>query len=186
MAHQHTPSPGFAGASHAVHASADDEYRVTPPGSGHEHTDANVAVIARFGIWLLVSAIVVHIGMWLLFMLFVEQREEAPVTQPFPIAIGQETRLPSGARLQQFPENELYDFRLRERELLEGYRWIDRAGGRVQIPISEAMRLVVERGLPSRAPAPAAQPADPTAPVATDPALIPADSSAGRTMERRR
>lgn len=186
MAHEHPPAHGYAA---AAHASADDEYRVTPAGAGHEHTDANVAVIVRFGIWLLVSAVVVHIGMWLLFALFVEQREEAAVTQPFPVAIGQEPRLPSGARLQQFPANEVYEFRLKEQQLLEGYRWLDRAGGRVQIPISEAMRLAVERGLPSRATAPAAQPADPAAPaapVATDPAMIPADSSAGRTLERRR
>jgi hypothetical protein len=178
MAHSHPPSTGFAAASHGAHATADDEYAVTPSGAGHEHTDASVGVIVRFGVWLLVSAIVVHIGMWGLFVLFVQQREEAPATQPFPIAVGQERRLPSGARLQSYPANEIYEFRLREQQQLESYGWADRAAGHVQIPITEAMRLVVERGLPARA-----QSQETPAP---DPLLIPADSSSGRTLERRR
>ena len=180
MAHSHhPPSPaGFGGASPGGHATLDDEYAVTPPHAGHEHTDASVGVIVRFGVWLLVSALVVHVGMWLLFVLFVEQREEVPARQPYPIAAGQEPRLPAGARLQTSPPNELYEFRVREQQQLEGYGWADRAAGRVQIPISEAMRLVVERGLPARA-----RPAEVPAP---DPLLIPADSSSGRTEERRR
>jgi hypothetical protein len=178
MAHPHPSSPGFGGASHAAHATVGDEYAVTPPGAGHEHTDASVGVIVRFGVWLLISAIVVHIGMWALFVLFVEQREEVPATQPYPIAVGQEPRLPSGARLQTSPANEIYEFRLREQQQLQSYGWADRAAGHVQIPIDEAMRLVVERGLPARV-----QPQDTPAP---DPLLIPADSSSGRTLERRR
>lgn len=179
MADQHAPSHERVGGARAAHASAEDEYLRTPPGSGHEHTDASVGAIVRFGIWLLVSALVVHIGMWLLFVLFVQQREEAPATQPYPIAVGQEPRLPEGPRLQTYPANEIYEFRRREQQQLESYGWADRAAGRVQIPISEAMRLTVERGLPARA-------QSPEAPLTADPSLIPADSSAGRTMERRR
>ena len=155
----------------------DPEYRVTPPGAGHEHTDANVWLITKFGLWLLISAIVIHVGMGFMFGMFVERREETE--QMFPLATGQERRLPAAPRLQQFPANELYEFRLREEATLQGYGWIDRAAGRIQIPISEAMRLTVERGLPTRVtqpeeatPAPAGQ--------------VPADSSSGRTMERRK
>ena len=45
--------------AHYQHSDAIDptetnpEYRVTPPGAGHEHTDANVWLIAKFGLWLL-------------------------------------------------------------------------------------------------------------------------------------
>ena len=81
-------------------------------------------------------------------------------------------------RLQQSPANEIFDFRRNEQELLNSYGWQNREMGTVHIPISEAMRLTVERGLPSRA-ADAAQPAE-------TPGLYPADSSSGRTMERRR
>ncbi len=61
-------------------------------------------------------------------------------------------RLPSGPRLQPKPANEIYDFRLRENAALDGYSWVDKGAGTVRIPIAEAMRLTVERGLPSRAP----------------------------------
>jgi hypothetical protein len=167
-----------AAVAHAAHGSADDEYLVTPPGAGHEHSDAGVGIIVKFGLWLAVSAIVIHIGMWLAFFLLVQWKEGA--APEFPLAQGQERRLPAGARLQAIPVNDMYRFRLQEEEVLHNYRWIDREGGRAQIPIDEAMRLTVERGLPSRV-----QPADPASP-ASPPGLVPADSSSGRTMERRR
>jgi hypothetical protein len=47
----------------------------------------------------------------------------------------------------------------------------------VHIPIEEAMRLTVERGLP-------AQSGDPARSSALG--MMPADSSAGRTLEKRR
>ena len=187
----HTPHP----ASHASvggHGSADHEYLVTPPGSGHEHTDANVWIIVKFGIWLAISAIVIHVGLGFLFGLFVKQSEETVVE--FPLA-GQEHRLPAAPRLQQFPENEFHDFRLREEAVLHQYGWVSKETGVVRMPIEQAMRLAVERGLPARAAQapvaaePAAQPAAQAAPDTTPrqmPGLMPADSSAGRTMERRR
>jgi hypothetical protein len=183
MAHAHPPSPG-AGA----HASAEDEYLVTPPGTGHEHTDASVWIIVKFGLWLAISAIVIHVGLGFLFGLFVKQTEETVVE--FPLA-GQEHRLPAGARLQQFPENEFHAFRLREDEVLRQYGWINKETGAVRMPIEQAMKLAVERGLPVRAaqqPAPAQPDAPPQSESAPQqvPGLMPADSSAGRTMERRR
>jgi hypothetical protein len=174
MAHEHHPPSRerFGEAGAAAHASADAEYLVTPAGSGHEHSDANVWDIVRFGLWLTIAAIVVHVGMWLMFVLSVERREGAE--PQFPLAQGQERRLPAQPRLQSIPVNDIYRFRVQEENVLRNYRWIDREGGRVQIPISEAMRVIVERGLPARAEPPAA------------PSLLPADSSAGRTTERRR
>jgi hypothetical protein len=165
---------------HAAHTTADDQYRDTTEGSGHEHTDVDVWMIAQFATWLLVGAVVVHILMWFMFIWFVDTRQ--PVAPPeFPLAVGQEQRLPSGPRLQRFPANEIADFRQRENVELNGYGWIDRNAGTVHIPISEAMRLMVERGLPSRTQAPET-PAAPAAGLG----LMPADSSSGRTLEKRR
>lgn len=182
MAHPH----GEADAS--AHASAEHEYLVTPPGSGHEHTDANVRIIVKFGLWLAISAVVIHVGLGLLFGLFVEQSEEAVVE--FPLA-SQERRLPAAPRLQQFPENEIHDFRLREEAVLHQYGWVNKEAGAVRMPIEEAMRLAVERGLPARAQQetlptrPAGEAPSETA-IRQVPGLMPADSSAGRTMELRR
>jgi hypothetical protein len=166
----------------AAHASADDQYLNTTPGAGHEHTDANVWMIVQFAIWLLGSAVVVHVLMWLMFVWFVRARE--PVTAPeFPLAVGQEQRLPAGPRLQRFPANEMFEFRQRENSELNAYGWVDRNAGTVHIPIAEAMRLTVERGLPSRA---QAAPAADTTTRADAPGMVPSDSSSGRMMERRR
>jgi hypothetical protein len=42
------------------------------------------------------------------------------------------------------------ELRARQELLLNGYGWVDREKGVARIPIDEAMRIVVERGLPTR------------------------------------
>jgi hypothetical protein len=190
MAHApqpHAPLPAAPGPGH--HASADDEYRFQPQSAGHEHSDASVWIIVKFGLWLAISAVVVSAGMYLLFALFVKQSEET--TAEYPLAVGQEHRLPAAPRLQQFPVTEYYEFRQHEEAVLQKYGWVNKETGIVRMPIAEAMKLAVERGLPARAPQPAAA-ADPSAaPAPTESAAqqttgtMPADSSAGRTLERR-
>ena len=166
MAH-HEPS---------AHVSADDQYRETPPGAAYEHTDASVWLIVKFLWWLAVSAVIIHVGLGFFYQMLIERAIEVG-EQPYPLAVAQEQRLPPMPRLQQFPQSELYQFRIGEEELLHGYGWMNRNTGIVHIPISEAMRLTVERGLPSRAEN-AAPPAEP--------GLMPSDASSGRLMERRR
>jgi hypothetical protein len=161
----------------AAHHSADDEYVETPPGSAYEHTDANVWIIVKFLMWLLVSALAIHVGLGFMYELLIE-RSKSVGEQPYPLAVSETERLPPTPRLQQFPGNERYDFQLGEQELLETYGWMNKNAGVVHIPIEDAMRLAVERGLPAR---PAAE-----AGAVGTPGLMPADSSAGRTMERRR
>jgi hypothetical protein len=119
-----------------------------------------------------------------MFVWFVDSRTPAATAVvEFPLAVGQEQRLPAGPRLQRFPANEILEFRTTESAELNGYGWVDRNAGTVHIPISEAMRLTVERGLPSRAQvAPAADGTQ----RADAPGMMPSDSSSGRAMERRR
>jgi hypothetical protein len=163
---------------HAAHASADDEYLNPPEGSGHEHTDANVSMIVQFALWLTASAVAVHILMWFTFALFVDLRERTGPAE-FPLASEQGARLPSGPRLQAKPANEIYDFHRQETAVLDGYSWVDKSAGTVRIPISEAMRLTIERGLPSR-------PVDAAGAASDTSAFVPTDASAGRQFERRR
>ena len=160
-----------------THGSADDQYRETPEGAGHEHTDAKVWLIVKFLIWLAVSAVVIHFGLGLFYTLMIVQSREVG-EQRYPLAAAQEQRLPPAPRLQQFPQNELDQFRFQEEELLQNYGWMNRNAGIVHIPIAEAMRLTVERGLSARA-----QEGD--QPLET-PGLMPSDASSGRMMERRR
>lgn len=158
------------------HASTDDEYLETPPGSTYEHTDAAVWPIVKFMVWMTASAVIIHVGLGYVYALMIRQAME--VEQPYPMAAGQDAQLPPAPRLQQFPANELYQFRMSEQSLLDRYGWMNRDTGVVHIPIDQAMRLTLERGVLQSATPDPAQPA-------TVPGLIPADSSAGRTMERR-
>ena len=166
----------------AAHATPDDQYLNTTEGAGHEHTDANVWLIIQFAIWLTVSALATHLLMWGMFKWFVDSRTDA-VPIEFPLAVKQERRLPAGPRLQAIPANEIFEFRQRENAALTEYGWVDRNAGTVRIPIEQAKELLLQRGLPSRAPAAAP---DGSAPEAAPAAMMPADSSSGRTMERRR
>lgn len=155
---------------------ADEQYVSTPEGAGYEHTDANVWQVTKFGLWLVLTAIVVHFGIGLFYKLEIEQTKE-PGEPKYPLAATTEARLPPAPRLQQFPRSEIYEFRVGEQQKLESYGWVNKDAGVVHIPIEDAMRLTLERGvLQSR-------------PVEQDvetPGLMPSDASSGRVTERRR
>jgi hypothetical protein len=148
----------------------------TPEGSSYEHTDANVWQIIKFGIWLVITAVVVHIGLGIMFKMLIEE-SKATAEQPYPLASTTESRLPPEPRLQQFPRTEYYQFRLSQQGKLESYGWVNKDAGIVHIPIEDAMRLTLERGM-LQSSSESAQP--------ETPGLMPSDSSSGRVMERRR
>ncbi len=66
------------------------------------------------------------------------------------MASSQQDRLPPTPRFQENPQQELQELVARQKALLEGYSWANKEAGVVRIPIEDAMRLVVERGLPTR------------------------------------
>ena len=179
MAHGDDTGPAIASHEELANAShADLEYLVNPPGTEYEHTDASVWTIFKFGVWLVVSALIIHAGLGLLYELYKQQSNAAQV-QPYPLATSIEPRQPPAPRLQQFPSNEITDFRLKEEQKLNSYGWANKDAGTVHIPIDEAMKLVLQKGTLQARPENAAEPA-PT------PGLMPSDSSSGRVMERRR
>ena len=119
------------------------------PDVRHETSDVNFRGILGFGLGLLTTAIVIHVLVWLLFVYF--NGLETQSAREFPLAVEQQNRLPPEPRLQTNPRQDLADLHAREAEVLESYGWVDRSAGIVRIPIDEAMRLTVERGLPTRA-----------------------------------
>jgi hypothetical protein len=121
------------------------------PSPHHEERDVNIRAILTFGAGLVVTAIVIHVLVWLLFVYF-NAREAAQPPPEYPLAAEQEKRLPPEPRLQTNPREDLRELRAGEDEALTTYGWVDRNGGVVRIPIDEAMKLVVQRGLPARAP----------------------------------
>ena len=132
----------------------DDAATADNPDVRHETSDVNIRAILGFGFGLIVTAIVIHFAVWLLFIFFVSR--DAPGAPAFPLAAGQENRVPPEPRLQpappdwKTPRQDMSDLRKHEDDILDNYGWVDRNGGVVRIPIGEAMRLAVERGLPAR------------------------------------
>ncbi len=116
----------------------------------HETTDVNIRAILGFGLGLLVVGVAIHVAVWLLFMFF-SARDTARVALQYPLAAGQEARLPPEPRLQTNPRQDLRNFHAEEDAVLGSYGWVDRNAGVVRIPIDDAMRITVERGLPARA-----------------------------------
>ena len=115
----------------------------------HEESDVNIRAIFGFGGALIVIAVIIHIAIWGLFRLL-ESRANQSVQAAYPLATGQDDRLPPEPRLQTAPREDLGALRMREDTLLGSYGWVDRNAGVVRIPIERAMQLTLERGLPAR------------------------------------
>jgi hypothetical protein len=118
----------------------------------HEARDVDVRAIFSFGAGLIAVALVIHLVVWLLFA-FLSGRNTAAVGLQYPMGRSQATRLPPEPRLQTTPRQDLQELRRHEDELLTGYHWVDRNAGTVRIPISEAIRITLAKGLPARPPA---------------------------------
>lgn len=115
----------------------------------HETSDANIVGVLGFGFGLIVAAIVIHLLVLVLFQFF-KGREARRVPAEYPLAVSQGERLPPEPRLQTNPREDLRELRAKEDELLGSYGWVDKNAGVVRIPIDDAMKLIVERGLPAR------------------------------------
>jgi hypothetical protein len=100
---------------------------------------------------------VVHVFLWWL-QGFFQTRTERRQTAVYPMAAGQQDQLPPAPRLQQNPQQALRELRAAQQSQLTGYGWVDKDAGIARMPIEEAMRIVVERGLPVRQTVPAGRP----------------------------
>jgi hypothetical protein len=135
MADVHTPHAGHHG----------DEN----PEVHHETSDVNVRAIFMFTVGLTVTTLFFSFLVWVLFQYF-QAREAKRVVPEYPLAATQETRLPPEPRLQTAPREDLQDLHTQEDRILNSYGWTDKNAGVARIPIEEAMKLTVQRGLPSR------------------------------------
>jgi hypothetical protein len=115
----------------------------------HEASDVDVNAVFKFGAGLVVTVLVVASIVFGLFKAF-DRREARGEVVEYPLAVGQGDRLPPEPRLQTNPREDLRDLRVREDELLKSYGWVDKNAGIVRIPIDDAIRLTLERGLPAR------------------------------------
>jgi hypothetical protein len=128
------------------------------PTSGVEEDHVDIRAVFGFGIGLAVVAIVVHILMLWMYSVEVAHVDATNPPRVFPLAAeNQEDRRPPTPRLQDGvetsgPKQALQDMHAEEDARLNGYMWVDRNASVVRIPVAEAMKLTLQRGLPSRAP----------------------------------
>ncbi len=133
----------------------------------HEESDVNVPALLKFVIALTVMTVVVYVLMLALFTFFNRQITRND-PEPGPMALSEQERLPPEPRLQggpgfgvnledgkwvplenREPEAEYEVLRQQwENVLKEGSK--DSSGRTTGAPIKEAMKMVVEQGLPSR------------------------------------
>ena len=137
MAEVHLPHAGGQGDNPELHRNE------------REQSDVNIGGIFGFGAGLLVTGIVIHLLVFVLFRYF-DAREARPVAAQFPLAVTSDTRVPPEPRLQTNPRQDLSDLRAREDHALTSYGWVDKNAGIVRIPIEQAMKLTLDRGLPAR------------------------------------
>ena len=123
-----------------------------PKGSGlieHEASDVDIRPVLGFLAGLAIASVFISFLVWLLFGYFAD-REARAVTPDYPLAAQEENRLPPEPRLQTQPREDLRELRASEDGILTTYGWVDKNQGVVRIPIDQAMKMIAERGLPSR------------------------------------
>ncbi len=123
-----------------------NDHDTKPPETGHEASDANMPLVALSGLALAVAVGLVGwglVGLQDRFETKAERREPAVS----PLAAPEQ---PPPPLLQASPRLELRELQSRQQQLLDSYGWIDRERKIVRIPIDQAMKLVVEEGLPTK------------------------------------
>jgi len=114
----------------------------------HEESDINAGAVLGFALGLLIVGVIVQVVVAMLFGAFTRVAERTPRT--FPLAADHEQALPPEPRLQVHPREDLRELRAREDSMLHTYGWVDKESGIARIPIDEAMKLIVSKGLPVR------------------------------------
>jgi len=120
----------------------------------YEKTDAQVRPLYQFLFWISVVVILTAMVAWGILRGFEGWRERAS-ERPL-MAPPQAEQQPPAPRLQIREPLDLAAFRKEEAEILSTYGVEDKEKGIYRIPIEAAMKLTLERGLPSVEDEPAA------------------------------
>lgn len=136
------------------------------PAVHHERQDVNARSITKVGTAFALLIVAALFIVWFVFDIFLER----PIEEAVSPGVGWDARrLPPEPRLQPAPTQDLQHMLAAEQRILNTYAWIDRNQGIARIPVSVAMDLVAQRGLP-------AQPAPPQPPASVS---IPSESGLG-------
>lgn len=155
-----------------MHTEQNPSHKASNPEVRYEKTDAHVRPLYQFLFWISVITIVTAVfafGIWKGVLAWRDRSSVRPaMAQPADT-------LPPAPRLQIREPKDLAAFRKEEDDILGTYGIVDKEKGIYRMPIEEAMKLTVERGLPSVGAVPvAAESAPAAAPRAVAPAPVKA------------
>jgi hypothetical protein len=119
------------------------------PDVAHEDTDINIRRVLAFAVGMAVLVAFSAALMGLMFRILSNQAAaNDPQLSPLALPAGQ---TPAGPPLLTNEPGNLHKFQQEEAKTLEGYGWVDQQAGVARVPIDQAKKLIVERGLPVRA-----------------------------------
>jgi hypothetical protein len=131
--------------SHAAKHHSSEEGHQT--GLMHEISSIQVKPVIIFALILAVTAVATFATVKILldYMNFNYTRTDVQLS---PLA--KPDQLPPTPRLQVSSGQDLKELRARERQVLQGYHWVNKDLGVVGIPVERAIELLAQRGLPAR------------------------------------
>ncbi len=155
---QSSPIPYDDGVPHYRPGEEDELHNVDV---AHEHVDVNLRAVGMSAVILAIVVIVSQVLMYGLFEWFESEAAEndpqlsplsAPATQ-MPASTTASPEFSVGAAGPQLLTNEpmaLQQLRAGEQKRLLEYGWVDEKAGIAHIPIDQAKKLILDRGLPVR------------------------------------
>src|ERR1041385_1407265 len=136
---------------------------IVNPETHHEKSDVNVRALFLFGVAFVIFAAVSHFVLFVMYKQFVKiekKHQNVPLTkmerpesmsvpatprlQPFPTKISQTETLAPNANT---PVTAMVEMRESQEKTLNSYGYVDKAKGVVHIPIEEAKKLALQRGV---------------------------------------
>ncbi len=120
---------------HTVHHS--------PNGAGHEQSEVSVRLIVVSLGFLAVATFFVFVLVVGIFRYFYDTYSTAEATRLSQPVI------PPEPRIEVAPYMQLQELRAKEDHILNSYAWVDKDGGKVRVPISQAIDMLAAKGLPS-------------------------------------
>jgi hypothetical protein len=118
-----------------------------PPGEHrHEISDASSRTIGLIALAMGCLAVAMHFAVF-----FLAKTLRNDVADSYPstyVPADVKAELPREPRLQVNEAEDLATLKLREQATLANYGWIDKKDGVTRIPISRAMELIAQNGLP--------------------------------------
>jgi hypothetical protein len=126
-------------------------------GATHETSDVHIGTLVKFIVILAISCVIILIAMKYYSNFLEGQEEQAELPPASRVNPPGTRRLPPIPRLQgapgseQLPMDEMKKVRDEQNLAVASYGWVDKSAGIVRIPIAEAKRIILERGMPARA-----------------------------------